>query len=410
MSDSDIKLYYLGLYQQEIIFNIQVLNYLAFLFFIDFPVDLIRIITYYFVDISIPINSKMTVSVGCNYSYLLKNGRLYSCGENKLGQLGLGDTMCRNEFIEMDVSDVIAVSCGSYHSLVLTKKGLFACGSNGAGNLGICSYLDKELLTKCTFSDNNCSNIIKFGCGYRHSLVLTKSNGLLGCGQNYNGQLGFKERDKQCIFLPLLISDVISMACGGYHSLVLRKEGLYGCGSNDSGQLAGLYSEIRSFTKLDIQLGPGHKVISMTCSRHSSFVLTSEGLFACGDNTDSRLGLNKSNRNINEFTKVNISNVISLSCNSDYTMILTTEGLYACGIMRNEKNGVPLLSWTKLKLTNIKNVITFGCGEFHCTILTKDGVYSGGGNEFCQTRRLDKDEFIRRIGDIGTDLKQYCFY
>lgn len=62
-------------------------------------------------------------------------------GRNDRGQLGLGDTERRDEPTEVPVLkayDIVGAAVGRGHTLFLTSKGqVFACGDNKMGQLGI---------------------------------------------------------------------------------------------------------------------------------------------------------------------------------------------------------------------------------------------------------------------------------
>jgi alpha-tubulin suppressor-like RCC1 family protein len=79
-------------------------------------------------------------SSGSHHSAFLDDiGRLFVCGYNEHGQLGLGDnTNERKPYYVTRIQDQVQeVACGSDHTLVLTRKGeVYAMGSNLKGQLG----------------------------------------------------------------------------------------------------------------------------------------------------------------------------------------------------------------------------------------------------------------------------------
>jgi len=66
--------------------------------------------------------------------------------------------------------------------------------------------------------------------------VLTK-NGLFGCGKNNYGQLGLGDLGSRNTLTKINIDDVLSFSCGLYHSVIQTKTGVYSCGDNNDGQL-----------------------------------------------------------------------------------------------------------------------------------------------------------------------------
>ena len=58
-----------------------------------------------------------------------ENGNLFSCGDNKFGQLGLKNSKTTSTFHKVPFNKkIIQISSGKYHLLVLT--GMYIFGSN----------------------------------------------------------------------------------------------------------------------------------------------------------------------------------------------------------------------------------------------------------------------------------------
>ena len=68
-------------------------------------------------------------------------------GRNNRGQLGVGDTVHKNEPVRVEAlceKDIVQVECGSKHTIVLTRSDqLFAIGRNTEGQLGLGDVLQK---------------------------------------------------------------------------------------------------------------------------------------------------------------------------------------------------------------------------------------------------------------------------
>ena len=63
------------------------------------------------------------VAAGALHSAMISlNGELYACGDNRYGQLGLGDTKLRttpSRVLALGAHPVKAVSCGCWHTVAL---------------------------------------------------------------------------------------------------------------------------------------------------------------------------------------------------------------------------------------------------------------------------------------------------
>lgn len=77
----------------------------------------------------------------CHSVLITADGRVMTWGRNDKGQLGLGDTDTRvTPTVVQSLKDykVIDAACGKGHTLFLTDKGaVLACGDNKMGQLGI---------------------------------------------------------------------------------------------------------------------------------------------------------------------------------------------------------------------------------------------------------------------------------
>ncbi|CDW81553.1 regulator of chromosome condensation [Stylonychia lemnae] len=78
------------------------------------------------------------------YDTVSKSNRVFGCGSTRYGQLGFNDKKPLHQFKEITSSrmiagdEVVQISAGSLHSLFLTKSGkLYGCGQNIEGQLGI---------------------------------------------------------------------------------------------------------------------------------------------------------------------------------------------------------------------------------------------------------------------------------
>lgn len=144
----------------------------------------------------------VAISAGELYSLLLTNdssNNLYSCGLNSSGQLGLGDSLDRNTFQNVTTGisgkTIKAINCGNDYSFLLTtdsSNNLYSCGNNRLGQLGLGDNTNRNTFQIVT-SGISGKKVLSASGGTGQSLILTNdiSNNLYGCGDCVSGKLGF---------------------------------------------------------------------------------------------------------------------------------------------------------------------------------------------------------------------------
>ncbi|KAJ5076592.1 hypothetical protein M0811_06172 [Anaeramoeba ignava] len=149
---------------------------------------------------------------------LNSNQKLFGCGDNEDGQLGLGEKKKKQykkltKIQNIPKGKIIDIQCGMSHSIMLIenenenknpKRKLYSCGDwkyNGLGKkFGRNIYEFTEI--KLSLFEND-DNIIDFSVGYDHNLILTSNSKLIGFGFNYSNQLGIGDIETQ--FIPIQI-------------------------------------------------------------------------------------------------------------------------------------------------------------------------------------------------------------
>lgn len=170
------------------------------------------------------------VMCGSNHTIFLQLGNLYSFGWNEYGQLGLGHYEDRHYYRNQipNLSDVTDFDCGSEHNVaILSNHDLYSWGDNKYGQLGLG---DNE--NRCT-PEKIMDNIISAEASYAdYTLALKDDGSLWGFGKNDYGQLGINHTNN--VNTPTLImNDVVKFSAGFTHAMALTSNGdLYGWGSN----------------------------------------------------------------------------------------------------------------------------------------------------------------------------------
>ncbi|MDR2638689.1 MAG: hypothetical protein LBC09_02495, partial [Helicobacteraceae bacterium] len=186
----------------------------------------------------------IAISAGKAHSLALdKESKVYAAGSSKYGQLGLDDKSNRNRFTEVKgLSDknIIAIAAGDAHSIALGKDGkVYAAGDNKYGQLGVGDKTDRDSFTEA--ESLNGKNIIAIAAGAYRSLALSSDGKIYAAGSNKSGELGLGDRKRRVSFTEVFSlggENIIAIAAGSDHSLALSKDGrIYAAGYNFSGEL-----------------------------------------------------------------------------------------------------------------------------------------------------------------------------
>ncbi|KAM6402758.1 protein RCC2 [Rhynochetos jubatus] len=201
------------------------------------------------------IQVRSVVSGPCAAHSLLitAEGKLWSWGRNEKGQLGHGDTkrVEAPKLIEVLGGEAIVLAaCGRNHTLALTESGsVFAFGENKMGQLGLGNQTDA--VPSPTQIMYNGQPITKLACGAEFSMIMDCKGNLYSFGCPEYGQLGhnsdgkfiaraqrieydcelvprrvaiFIEKTKDGQILPVPNVVVRDVACGANHTLVLDSQ------------------------------------------------------------------------------------------------------------------------------------------------------------------------------------------
>ncbi|MDY0177559.1 MAG: FG-GAP-like repeat-containing protein, partial [Lentisphaeria bacterium] len=157
-------------------------------------------------------------------------GRVWSWGNNRFGQLGQG-TYENNDILEAQMlppfpSPVIAIACGYRHALALCENGqVYAWGDNRQGQVGMGDgdgdgQLDQEIVA-APYALPGLDNVICIAAAARHSLALTEDEQLYGWGDNESGQIN--ARTSAAMWTPTLVENAPKwQSDNGSLSIMLR--------------------------------------------------------------------------------------------------------------------------------------------------------------------------------------------
>jgi len=258
----------------------------------------------------VPNTPSNITQIQCGYFHTLlltDENKLYACGGNHEGQLGLGDRVNRNTFtlIPNTPSNIKQLYGGDFHTMLLTDENkVYACGENSYGQLGLG---DNNEINTFTRIPNTPSNVTQLCCSFNHTLLLTDDDTVYACGDNSYGQLGLGDNNKRHTFtrIPNTPRNITHIVCGYAHSMLLTDDDtVYVCGYNYHGQL-GLGDEVEKNTFALIPNTPSN-IKQIRSGNYYSMVLTDDDtVYACGNNSYGQLGLGDNNER-NTFTQVSV--------------------------------------------------------------------------------------------------------
>ncbi len=284
------------------------------------------------------------------------------------------------------------IAAGWYHTLVSTSSGnLYTWGENKYGQLGLGNNNDQNQNTPQLVQLPNGEQVIQMAAGFGHTLALTSSGRLYAWGEN-DDQLGLRYNTRQNT--PQLVpinEQVTQIAAEAYHTLVLTSTGkLYAWGSNQYGQLGlGNNNDQNQNTPQLVQLPINEQVTQIATGECHTLVLTSLGnLYVCGYNSDGQLGLgNNNNQNTPQLVPIN-EQVTQIAAGERHTLVLTSTGkLYAWGWNYYGKLGLGNYNDQNTpQLVPINEQVTQIAAGFGYTLaLTSSGrLYAWGDNKYGQ--------------------------
>ncbi|KAL7518036.1 hypothetical protein ACHAWX_002900, partial [Stephanocyclus meneghinianus] len=179
---------------------------------------------------------------------------------------------------------------GIIHTVLLDSEGrAWATGSNSKGQLCLGDEIDRLIPEIISIEG---IRIVDVAIGGEHTLLLDETGNVYGCGSNEMGQLGLSSGTIKTE-IPLKVYTLpktSSVSSGLDHSLFIAEDGLYVTGENSFGQLCvDTKGKPLSLPQaLDI---PVDLVTSFEATRGNSYILFLDGsVIGCGNNNVGQLG------------------------------------------------------------------------------------------------------------------------
>jgi alpha-tubulin suppressor-like RCC1 family protein len=243
---------------------------------------------------------------------LTADGEVYTFGTSAFGAMGQGPDVRQTAPLLLRMTKTVRIrqiAAGSRHSLIVTDDGVvYTFGENRRGQLGIGpgqKHVAEPERVGGVLQDDPVRLV---AVGDEHVIVSTESGGVFSWGANANGQLG-NGRISDCA-VPTKVQKlpnqgIVSLACGAQHTLVSTDGGLkvWAFGSNTQGQLG---QGNRSMSEEKVRVFPAliqtlsnqknRAILQVAAAANHSLALSNNGeVFSFGSNTFGQLGYPPSN-------------------------------------------------------------------------------------------------------------------
>ena len=277
----------------------------------------------------------LSVAAGSAHSLVLKDdGTVWATGRNNKGQLGLGDTIEENQFIQVpNITGATSIVAGYNSSMIITEDGtLYVAGSNESGQLGLANNDNQNTFVEVPLI----TGIEAISIGDECIIVLTTNESVWIAGSNGSGQLGLGNNTDSNSFNQVIgtlenpITNIKAISAGGYHTIILKEDDtVWATGFNNDGQLGlGNTTSQNEFTQVTVD-GEGNNfnnIKTIVSGQLHSMILKNDGtIWASGINSNGMLGLGHYD-NKNRFTQVDISGTKTIESGSAHTIILKNDG------------------------------------------------------------------------------------
>jgi alpha-tubulin suppressor-like RCC1 family protein len=315
------------------------------------------------------------IATGANHSvFLNEEGKIYACGKNDNGRLGIGTNVSVKLPFSLDNSvNIQNIYTGNVNTFFITKEGIvYGTGENTKGQLGIGNRVSQFSPTILQFFKSQNIKISKIAGGWFHTLFLSSNNDVYMCGGD------------DMIDVPIKINlKCKDIGAGKGHSVFLSIENkVYTMGWNWFGQLGnGATENSKEPVLIDIK----DSITKVYAGMNYTILLNNNGkVYGCGDNTNGQLGLSSVIKEQRIFTLMNVSNISSVSAGQNHTLFKTIDGnVYATGMNIKGQLGIghnnTIFMPQKIQFFN-GNIEKISAGANHSIFLTKEGITFGCGD------------------------------
>jgi alpha-tubulin suppressor-like RCC1 family protein len=233
----------------------------------------------------------------------------FTCGLNRYGQLGTGDTTKKETFTQVNLPvKFISLSAGFDHSLGIAEcdGSLWFWGSN---HLGLLRQGEEVPITQIP----DTHSFVQISAGFQFSLALDSNEHVWSFGNGGCGCLGLGEGVRNQLRPTLIdtLSEIKSISTGNHFGIVLDHYGsLWSFGVNSNGEL-GLGDNQKRFSPCKIEGVP--PIVQVSSGYEHSLILDSHGgVLSFGFNYFGQLGHSgRTSKNIPEMIP-NLKDIVQI--------------------------------------------------------------------------------------------------
>lgn len=344
----------------------------------------------------------LAVEGNYNFATVLKaDGTVWTWGDNRYGQLGLGQVSYSSTpiavggltgFVRLATAARNNMLAGGAHNLALNDDGtLWAWGMNFSGQLGDGSTTDRAAPVQVS----DMSNVVSLAASSGSSFAVKSDGSLWAWGWNGNGDLGGGFYDSN-VPTPTQIPSITNAATVSAESslvLVLRSDGtVLAWGGNEMGQLGDGTTTDR-WTPAAV---PGiTQAAKAVAGVQSAYVLKTDGsVLAWGANDYGQLGAASTATCAGKACATlpqaapGLSDVTDIAAGASHVLALKGDGtVWSWGANWNGQlgDGSTADRSTPAQVPGLANVVAIGAGQHQSFAVTRDGaVWAWGWNYYGQ--------------------------
>ncbi len=331
----------------------------------------------------------------CN-TYIIKNKKLYACGQNSYGQLGMGNTSTYAGFQQTlsDVEELCPVQ-GYFMYAIKTDGSLYSVGANDYGQV-------TTTASRHSWGKINTNNDLKQVVGgYYHTFMLRNDGTLMHTGKTSAGEAGIggnSSNTNRTSFAALSVQLTKETAGAFPHLSKINKVYKHKFFTLINDNIFMPTTSNKNLIDYSVSLQSAHcsnrsqytlpisNIKQVAVSNTHSLILTYDGkVYGCGQNLYGQLLFEPSTVSYTEFTELPIADINSVGCGQDYSYFVDKNGnVFAAGINSSyelgQGNTNEYLNNAQqvLDVSNIEHVV---CCDKRTYLISKNGIlYSQGYN------------------------------